>query len=112
MESVFESFATESCVRVLCRRELSSSPSNLCTVGSIEPTVQRFDGLEDSSRLQSTRTQLSVAKDSKTDSITKTQAQFALQGPEDHSQYKRLEAHWIEGNYYYSKEILITWRTN
>ena len=32
-----------------------------------------------------------MAKVSKTDSITKIQTQFALQGLEDHYQYKRLE---------------------
>ena len=68
-------------------------------------------GVEDSSRTPRTRKQLSVAEGSKTNSITKAQAQVHV--AKDHFQYKkRFKVHWIEGSSDYSKAILITWRTN
>src|ERR1041385_8195242 len=69
-----------------------ATPIRSAVAHPIKHTVQSFDGLEDSSRSQRTRTQLSVAKDPKTCSIAKAQAQFTSQGPEDHSQYKKIQS--------------------
>src|ERR1041385_1909801 len=43
-----------------------ANPIGSAVTHPIEPTVQSFDGLEDSSRPQRTRRQLSIAKDSNT----------------------------------------------